>query len=100
MVDLQRVTGFDWDAGNVRKSAEKHGVSKSEAEEVFANVPLLLADDPRHSNVEPRHHALGRSNAGHRLHITFTMRKRGELIRIISARPMNSKERSYYEKAP
>jgi uncharacterized protein len=32
MVDLGRITGFDWDAGNSRKSEDKHGVSMAEAE--------------------------------------------------------------------
>ena len=45
--------GFDWDEGNARKN-DKHGVSKSEAEQVFLNVPLLLGDDLKHSRQEPR----------------------------------------------
>ncbi len=32
-------SGFDWDEGNYRKNA-KHGVSKSEVEQVFFNAPL------------------------------------------------------------
>ena len=43
MIDLARVEGFEWDDGNSRKSAEKHGVSQAEAEQVFLNEPLLLA---------------------------------------------------------
>lgn len=31
MIDWSKITGFDWDAGNERKSEEKHGVSKVEA---------------------------------------------------------------------
>ncbi|HEV7412213.1 MAG TPA: BrnT family toxin, partial [Casimicrobiaceae bacterium] len=34
MIDLERIVGFDWDDGNARKS-EKHGVSQSEAEQIF-----------------------------------------------------------------
>jgi uncharacterized DUF497 family protein len=91
-------TGFDWDAGNARKN-EKHGVSTSEIEQVFLNIPLLLAPDVKHSRVEPRHHALGRTDGDRWLHITFTERGNGELIRPISARPMNRKERTVYEQA-
>ena len=34
-------------------------VSQAEAEQVFANEPLLLAEDVAHSQLEPRFHALG-----------------------------------------
>jgi uncharacterized DUF497 family protein len=89
---------FDWDEGNARKN-EKHGVSKSEVEQVFLNLPLLVADDSMHSQREPRFHALGRTDLERRLHVTFTEREDGTLIRPISARPMSRKERVVYEKA-
>ncbi len=97
MLIFARITGFDWDDGNARKSADKHGVSQAQAEQVFFNDPLLIAPDPAHSHSEPRYHALGRDNDGCRLHITFTLRGDGRLIRVISARPMSRKERGYYE---
>jgi uncharacterized protein len=91
-------TGFDWDEGNARKN-EKHGLSKTEVEQVFLNEPLLVAEDGKHSQREPRFHALGHSDSGRRLHITFTERGNGTLIRPISARDMSRKERAVYEKA-
>lgn len=30
MIDWQRITGFDWDDGNRRKSVEKHAVTEAE----------------------------------------------------------------------
>ncbi|MFM7345421.1 MAG: BrnT family toxin [Tagaea sp.] len=96
MVDWDRIEGFDWDAGNAGKSERKHGVSRIEAEQVFFNRPLVVADDTRHSDSEPRLHALGRSDAGRLLHVTFTLRRRGSLLRVISARDMNRKERAVY----
>jgi uncharacterized DUF497 family protein len=90
--------GFDWDDGNARKN-EKHSVTQSEVEQVFLNTPLLLADDPGHSHRVPRFHALGRTDLERRLHVTFTQRGGGTLIRPISARPMSRKERAVYEKA-
>jgi len=36
MFDPAAIVGFDWDAGNERKSADKHGVSQGEAEQVFS----------------------------------------------------------------
>jgi uncharacterized protein len=96
MIDLSAIIGFDWDDGNARKN-EKHGVSHSESEEVFFNQPLLLLEDARHGGQERRYHALGKTHEGRRLHITFTLRKGGTLIRVISARDMHRKERSTYE---
>lgn len=97
MIDFERLTGFQWDAGNARKSEDKHGVSQAEAEQVFFNEPLLLVDDSQHSRHEPRFHALGVTNEGRRLHITFTLRENGAKIRVISARDMHRKERNRYD---
>ena len=98
MIDLPAIVGFDWDDGNARKN-EKHGVSQSEAEEVFFDQPLLLLEDTRHGGQELRHHALGKTHEGRMLHITFTLREDGTLIRVISARDMHRKERTIYAQA-
>jgi uncharacterized DUF497 family protein len=97
MIDLTKVDGFDWDAGNARKSEEKHDVSPNEVEQVFLNVPLVLAPDLKHSHTEPRVQALGKTNVGRLLHITFTLRFGGREVRPISARDMQRKERRIYE---
>lgn len=97
MIDFAEVEGFDWDAGNARKSEEKHDVSQTEVEQVFFNVPLVLTPDLKHSQTEPRFHALGRTNAGRLLHITSTLRFDRRKIRPISARDMHRKERRIYE---
>ena len=98
MIDLPAIVSFDWDDGNARKN-EKHGVSQSEAEEVFFDQPLLLLEDARHGGQELRYHALGKTHEGRMLHITFTLRKDDTLIRVISARDMHRKERTIYEQA-
>lgn len=97
MIDLNTITGFDWDQGNTRKSIEKHNVSQLEAEQVFFNRPLLLLHDTKHSQEEARYHALGKTDLERMLHITFTLRNNEALIRVISARNMHRKERAYYE---
>jgi len=97
MIDWMRVEGFDWDDGNSRKSADKHGVSQAEAEQIFFNDPLLVVEDVRHSEREARFHALGHSDAGRLLHVTFTLRGGDTMIRVISARSMHRRERSRYE---
>jgi uncharacterized DUF497 family protein len=96
-------TGFDWDEGNARKN-EKHGVTKPEVEQVFLNAPLLLAEDMKHSQLEPRFHALGRTDLDRWLYVTFTelgsgTSGSGTLIRPISARQMSRKEQLIYEQA-
>jgi uncharacterized DUF497 family protein len=96
MIDLQRVEGFEWDPGNVRKN-DKHSVTQAEAEQVFFNDPLLLLPDIKHNHNEMRFYALGKTNEERLLHVTFTFRGNGTRLRIISTRPMHRKERSIYE---
>jgi uncharacterized protein len=95
MIDLSRIIGFEWDAGNARKN-EKHGVSQSEGEQVFFDPRLLMVADPTHSAHESRYHALGTTLERRYLHIAFTLRAEGTLIRVISAREMHRKERQIY----
>jgi len=71
----------------------------AEAEQVFFNSPLLVLPDPRHSEAELRFHALGKTNEGRQLHVTFTLRDAGQCIRVISARDMHRKEHVIYEQA-
>lgn len=97
MIDLNQLTGFDWDAGNREKNWQKHRVSTGECEEVFFNLPLLLQDSPGCSQTEPRFLVLGQTNAGRQLFIAFTVRQ--EKIRVISARDMSQKERDLYEQS-
>jgi uncharacterized DUF497 family protein len=86
---------FDWDEGNSNKNWEKHGVSQQECEQSFANQPLYVVDDEKHSGAEPRLIAFGVSDTGRRLFLVFTMR--GNRIRVISARPMSRTEREKFD---
>lgn len=88
-------TGFEWDKGNSSKNLVRHGVSDSECEQIFFNQPFISGSDVRHSNEEPRHYALGRTDSGRRLFIVYTVRNR--LIRVISARDMSRKEKRAFE---
>jgi len=89
------ITGFQWDEGNLLKNPEKHGVSNSESEEIFFNEPLIVTNDQKHSEIEPRWYALGKTNESRLLFTVFTIRH--DKIRIISSREMNNKERGIYE---
>jgi uncharacterized DUF497 family protein len=99
MINNDQITGFDWDDGNGRKSAHKHDVSQAEAESIFFNDPLIVMEDAVHSASERRFNALGKTAQNRLLHITFTLRQNGTLIRVISARDMHRKERKAYEQA-
>ena len=94
MGPFDRITGLEWDNGNEQKNT-KHGVTPAEAEQVFLNEPIVVLDDLKHSDAEPRFHALGQTSDGRRLHVTFTIRT--NRIRVISARDMHRKERAIYE---
>lgn len=86
--------GFQWDEGHSDKNRYLHQVSNGECEEVFFNLPLVLASDLRHSTTEQRYYALGRTDADRWLFIAFTVRN--NLIRVISARDMNQREMRKY----
>ena len=88
-------TGFDWDAGNRDKNWEKHAVADFESEDVFFNRPLVVRHDPQHSQRGARYYALGRTEQDRLLFVAFTVRR--NLIRVISAREMTSRERKVYE---
>ena len=94
MTDLPKWVGFDWDEHNEGKIWDKHHVDLQEAERVFFNKPLWIKEDEGHSKHEQRFHALGFTDERRFLFVAFTMR--GDFIRIISARPMNKKERKAY----
>ncbi len=96
-LDIEKVTGFDWDDGNVYKNKHKHGLDYWIIEEIFFNNPLLIHQDIKHSTQECRCYSLGCSDNGEKLFVVFTLRERK--IRVISARLMNKKERTIYESA-
>ena len=95
-LDVSSAQQFDWDDGNINKNELKHGLKWKIIEEVFFNEPLILAKDIHHSQDECRCFALGQTDAGDKLFIVFTLREKK--IRVISARPMNKRERSMYER--
>jgi uncharacterized DUF497 family protein len=66
---------------------------------MFFNDPLIVVEDARHSERERRFNALGKISQNRLLHITFTLRQNGTMIRVISARDMHRRERKAYEQA-
>ena len=93
MSEFADCTGFQWDEGNSEKNWIKHRVTRAECEQVFFNQPLVVGEDERHSQHEPRSYALGQTDAGRRLLVAFTIR--GDLVRVISARATERERRVY-----
>lgn len=91
---FEKYEGFQWDEGNTEKNWKGHKVTIAECEQVFFNKPIIVASDEEHSKVESRYYLLGRTDINRKLFVVFTTRK--ELIRIISARDMNKKEKEIY----
>jgi hypothetical protein len=95
--DLEQFTGFQWDEGNIDKNLLKHQVQNWECEQIFFNELLIILDDSKHSLSEKRWAAFGQTDAGRLFTIIFI--KREKLLRVISARDMNRKEKKFYEKS-
>jgi hypothetical protein len=93
---IARCTGFQWDDGNLPKIWERHRVAPDECQQVFLNRPLFGAPNEKHSDEEERYYAFGKTDGERHLAMIFTVR--GDLIRIISARDMNRRERRMYSK--
>jgi uncharacterized DUF497 family protein len=97
MADIKETfdfTGFQWDKGNIDKNLAKHSVTNWECEQIFFNEPLIILGDPKHSAAENRYAAFGQTDEARLLVVIFT--KRGKLLRVISARDMNQRERKFY----
>lgn len=92
---LDNCTGFEWDEGNSLKNWLRHQVKQGECEQVFFNEPLVVFNDLKHSQEEQRWFLLGKTDGSRYLYLVFTVRK--TLIRVISARDMNKKERKIYD---
>ncbi len=92
---FEQFSGFQWDSGNIDKNLIKHNVENWECEQVFFNRPLLVLDGPKHSVSENRWAAFGKTDADRFLVVIFN--KRNNLIRIISSRDMNKRERKFYD---
>ncbi len=86
---------FAWDPKKDRDNHAKHGVSFTEALTIFADPLSLTKQDPDHSWFEHRYLTLGLSQAYRILVVAHS--DQGGVIRIISARPANRRERKQLE---
>jgi uncharacterized DUF497 family protein len=88
---ISQAEGFDWQKDIIDKIIRKHGVDPDEVEECFYNEnhKLRRAQDELY-------YLYGQSDSGRYLFVVYAWKQR--LIRIISARDMTAKERSYYKR--
>ncbi|MDI6447409.1 BrnT family toxin [Anaerobaca lacustris] len=96
IVSIPEFEGFEWDEANAQKNWQNHGVSPSEAEQVFFRKPLLAVEDVEHSQEEQRYFVLGQTDRGRMLFIAFTIRQGA--VRVVSARDMSRKEKKVYSR--
>lgn len=92
---LKEPLEFQWDKGNINKN-KKHNIDDKEAEEPFFDKRKIIYKDRFHSEKEERFILVGKTRKEKLLYLVFT--KRGEKIRLISARNINRKEVYLYEK--
>ncbi len=90
---------FEWDEDKARANLKKHHVSFEVAARVFLD-PLALAYQDCIENGEHRWQTFGMVEGCLLLLVAHTVRhdEDGEVIRIISARRADKKEKKHYEK--
>ena len=87
---------FDWDEVKEATNRRKHGITFEEAENVFAEPPVVVFDSI-HSTDELRFFAVGHSSKNRLLTVSFTYRGAvDQVIRIIGARRSTSDEARFY----
>jgi len=92
-------TRFEWDTGKAESNLGKHRVSFETATRVFAD-PFAVVEQDRIENGEHRWRTLGVVDGALLLLVAHTVRDdedETEVIRIISARRAEPKERKRYE---
>jgi uncharacterized protein len=87
---------FEWDPAKAESNERKHGVSFEEAKTVFWDEQGLLVEDSDDPSGEGRFVLLGLSRSLRLLVVVHTLR-RGDVIRIISARKATRHEANQYQ---
>ncbi len=90
-------TSFEWDEDKSIQNLLKHGVSFDEAQYVFLDKDLVIAEDHTHSHLEARYFAVGLDRAGTGV-LTVRFTWRGQIIRIFGAGYWRKGKVTYEEK--
>lgn len=87
---------IEWDADKAEQNIKRHnGITFEEAATCFDDEFAFIYPDEIHSDDEVRDILIGYSTRNRLLLIVFT--ERGDVVRIISARRAEPKERKQYE---
>jgi len=91
---------FEWNEEKNILNLQKHGLSFEEAKEVFEDLFHISKLDHRFDYFEERWITLGSTKKGKIVVVAnmFFDENGEEIIRIISARKANQKERKFYER--
>ncbi|GHU48704.1 hypothetical protein FACS1894120_7110 [Clostridia bacterium] len=88
---------FEWDEEKNDANLFKHGVTFEKAATVFKDKRAIILYDDAHSQDEDRFIVIGREQKLQMLTVCHCWRYNDTVIRIISARKANAKERKMYE---
>ena len=83
---------FDWDPGKSAINEAKHGLTLASASAVWAGPVVIL---PSKHPGEPRHLAIGLIEG---LHWTVVFARRGDRLRLISARRSRENEKTLFNR--
>ena len=87
---------FSWDDRKNKTNKKKHGISFAEAQTIFFDEDAIEYYDTNHSEDEDRFLMLGLSYRIRVLVVSYSLRKEGAEIRIISSRKATKKEQEVY----
>lgn len=85
---------FEWDENKRQSNIEKHGIDFLDVLSLFSHPDALKFEDSRRAYGEVRYILLCLAD-GSLFQVSYT--RRGDKIRLISARRGNKRERRYYE---
>jgi uncharacterized DUF497 family protein len=91
---MQIPSQFEWDEAKRRLNIQSRGLDFVDAIGAFSDVRRMIWEDCRRDYGEVRFNMLARTH-GRVVHVTFTLR--GAVVRIISFRKANERERRRYE---
>jgi hypothetical protein len=86
---------FEWDSNKFETNLQKHGIAFEDAREVFFD-PFLRMMEPEIYNGQIRETIVGMTRNWRLIYVVYTILK-GDIFRIISARPVTKHERKEYE---
>ncbi len=84
---------FEWNENKSQGNSKKHGITFEEAKTVFNDTFAITIDDPDHSDEENRFLLLGVGSGMRMLVVCHCYRETDEVIRLISARKGDRRER-------